>query len=217
MEYQVTVSDHALEDMVLAASESFVLGDARTWDSVEIHGYLWGSRRTQEGVEYVHVDKFSVSVSAWGDEDSVSVDKRVALLKDSVLGMWIPHCHFLGMFHTHPYESLTEVNDNKGWEFSDGDEESFLSDEDSWELARPGCPLSMVMAVTKIKNVKDAILEAKDNRIVFNVGELRFWLSAGIGDVSRGQTKTLSTDVSFRPFARYINWAGSRLRGVDGD
>ena len=40
MDYQITVSDHALEEMVLAASESFALGNARTWDSAEIHPRL---------------------------------------------------------------------------------------------------------------------------------------------------------------------------------
>lgn len=155
MEYQVTVSDHALEEMVLAASESFALGNARTWDSAEVQGYLWGSRRQGDGVEYIHVDRFSVSVSAWGDENSVAVDERVAQLKNSVIGLWAPHSHFVGTFHTHPYENLDEVNEVKGWEFSEEDVETFLDDEVLWALAMPSHPIAMVMTVTKMAAVHD--------------------------------------------------------------
>ena len=219
MERLVTISDHALEEMVLAASESFALGNARQWGSVEIQGYLWGSRREvkhdMETIQYIHIDKFSISTSAWGDEDSVSVDKRVARLKNSVLTLWAPHYHFLGTFHTHPYETLEEVRVSKGWNFSDGDRETFLSDEDLWEMARPECPIMVVMAVTKIARVQDSVLKTEvDGRLEFNVGNLRFWLSIVVGEVSRSQSKTLSENILFHPFTRYVNLASSELDGV---
>ena len=218
MDYIITVSDHALEEMVLAASESFVLGNARTWESAEIQGYLWGSRRLDKDVEYIHVDRFSVSVSAWGDVDSVAVDKRVAVLKNSIIELWAPHNHFLGEFHTHPYETLEDVNEVKGWNFSEEDEETFLKDEVLWALATPSHPIAMVMTVTKMAVVQDTYLEAENNRIKFNVGNLRFWLSVGIGGMSESQTKVFSTDnLLVHPFTRHINPSGTKLRGVEDE
>lgn len=220
MNYQITISDHALEEMVLAASESFVLGNASQWESTEIQGYLWGSRRADaaNSVEYIQVDKFSVSVSAWGDESFVSVDDRVALLKNSVLELWAPHYHFLGTFHTHPYETLDDVKKNQGWDFSEEDREGFLEYETLWELAAPSHPIAMVMAVTRIAKIHTSLLNVENNRIEFNVGNLRFWLSVGIGGMSRGKDKMFSTDdLLFHQFTRYVNLAGSELRGIDDD
>ena len=221
MLYQTTISDHALEEMVLAASESFVLGNSTWHGSVEIHGYLWGNRRVDSGgsVEYVHIDKFSISASASGDEDSVQVDDDVVRLKNSILNFWAPHYHFLGTFHTHPYDTLDEVKEHQGWNFSRQDRSVFLRDEDLWKLSGPNhYPIMMVMAVTQIAKVNDTELSVHANggRIEFNVGNLRFWLSMGIGRMSEGMDKEFSTeDVLFHPFTRHVNLAGSKLDGIN--
>ena len=217
MLYHVTISNHALEEMVLAASESFVLGNAAWHGSVEIHGYLWGNRRTDSDgyVEYIHVDKFSVSTSASGDEDSVQVDQDVVRLKNSIFNFWAPHYHFLGTFHTHPYSTLDDVKEHQGWDFSPEDKDVFLSDEDIWRLSGPNHqPIMMVMAVTQIAKVHDTELtvDANGGRMEFNVGDLRFWLSMGIGQVSESRDKEFSTsDILFHPFIRQVNLAGSKL------
>ena len=134
MKHQVTISNHALEEMVLAAGESFVLGSALADEGAEIHGYLWGGRRTDESkdIEYIHIDTLSVSSSACGDEDSVWVDGDVARIKDSVLNLWAPHYHFLGDFHAHPYRDHDEVKENEGWQFSKRDIKSFKKDKQVW-------------------------------------------------------------------------------------
>ena len=223
MLHQITIANHALEEMVLAASESFVLGNAKRFGSVEIQGYLWGNRRIEsddedESVEYIHVDKFSVSTSASGDDESVYVDQEVVLIKNSIVTLWAPHYQFLGAFHTHPYDTLGEVNSSSGWNFSSADEENFLDDADMWELSGTDHhPIMMVMAVTKIAAVFDTELKVTNGgrSLEFNVGNLRFWLSVGIGQVSRGMDKEFSTgNVRFHPFTRYFNAAGSRLDGI---
>ena len=70
-----------------------------------------------DGIEYLDVEKVSVSASALGDEDSILVDPRVVRIKNSILRLWAPHHHFLGEFHTHPYSNLEDVNRNNGWDF----------------------------------------------------------------------------------------------------
>ena len=203
---------------MLAASEAFVLGNANQWGSVEVHGYLWGSRRESDGIEYIDVDKFSVSTSAWGDDESVAVDERVVRIKHDILSLWTPHYHFLGTFHTHPYDSLQSVKKSNGWEFSKQDERVILADEDLWELSGPQTPIALVMAVTKIASVHDTFSEVEGGgrRLQFNVGNLRFWLSAGVGEVSESLEKVFSRDgILFNPYSRHVNLAGSRLEGVD--
>lgn len=218
MKHQVTISNRALEEMVLAASESFVLGNAATDGRVEIHGYLWGSRRTDksEDIEYIHIDKFSVSSSACGDEDSVWVDEDVARIKNSVLDLWAPHHHFLGDFHTHPYRDHDEVRKNEGWRFSKRDKKSFRKDEQVWKLSGSNAPIMIVMTVTKMKSVFETVLDMEaDNRFMFNVGNLRFWLSIGIGRLEEGRRVFSEDNVYFHPFSRYFNESGSRLDGVE--
>ena len=212
MKHQVTISNHALEEMVLAASESFVLGSALTdeHEGAEIHGYLWGGRRTDDkkDVEYIHIDKFSVSTSALGDENSVMVDRDVVRIKDSILHLWAPYHHFLGDFHTHPYGNYNEVNECEGWNFSKGDKKTFRDNDIAWSLCGSNRPIMMVMAVTRMGG----------NRLVFNVGNLRFWLSVGIGWKTRqGKRRFGEGRVCFDPLSRYFNKSGSKLEGVKKD
>ena len=219
MIHQVTISDHVLEEMVLAASESFILGSAVTDRRAEVHGYLWGSRRTSGGepdaIEYIHIDKFSVSSSAYGDEDIVSFDEKVARIKNSILDLWAPHYYFLGDFHTHPYATLKDVNKDEGWKFSEHDIKSFIKDDNSWGLSGSNSPIMMVMAVTEIGRVRDTVLDIEErNRLMFSVGNLRFWLSIGIGKKSeRGKRRFSEDDIYFHPFSRYFNESGSRIEG----
>lgn len=175
MKHQVTISNHALEEMVLAASESFVLGSALTdeHEGAEIHGYLWGGRRTDDkkDVEYIHIDKFSVSTSALGDENSVMVDRDVVRIKDSILRLWAPYYHFLGDFHTHPYGNYNEVNECEGWNFSKGDKKTFRNNDIAWSLCGSNRPIMMVMAVTRMGAVHNSSLEIRRDNSVFKVGE----------------------------------------------
>ena len=241
MKHQVTISNHALEEMVLAASESFVLGNAAMDGSVEIHGYLWGGRRTDDKVEYIHIDKFSVSTSALGDENSIMVDKDVVRIKDSILRLWAPYYHFLGDFHTHPYRDYDEVKKCEGWNFSKGDKKTFRDDDIAWSLCGSNKPIMMVMAVTEMGTVHNSSLEIQrgnsvfkvgeskkpydevlgrmgGNRLVFNVGNLRFWLSVGIGRKTRQEKRMFDEGrVCFDPLSRYFNKSSSKLEGVKKD
>ena len=222
LEHQVTISQPALEAMVLAAAESYVLGGPEFHGPVEVHGYLWGNRRTvdEEDMEYIHIDRFSVSSSAPSDEDSVRVDKRVARIKNSVLQLWAPHLHFLGDFHTHPYETREEVEQIEGWGPSKQDRKVFRRDKDAWRMASGAPPIMVIMAVAKMQNVHHSFLKVlRLNTWRFSVGELRFWLSVSIGKEKvrrkkKAKRSLSNEDVVLYPQSWRFNAAGSRLDGV---
>lgn len=225
MEISVRISNEALEDMVLSASESFVLGDGadkpsrrkRQSKSVETYGYLWGFRRksNDEQTEIVFIDKFSESLSARRKSTSVTPNKDAIWLKTSILERWSPHLAFIGDFHTHPYASRNEVESCNGWEFSETDISSFKKDTTLWKLSR-NRPLMLVMTVAPIEKVHETIGEFDERKNVwmFNVGQLRFWLSIGTG--YREKNKRVWTDegIYLDLDPRFYNESGARLEKV---
>ena len=131
-----------------------------------------------------------------------------------------PHLSFLGELHTHPYDSLREVNAVKGWEFSDEDREWWPESEDDetsvWRLYDAGeLPLWLVLAVAPLQRVHDTEgakpITARENVWTFDVGELRFWLHAELGDRDAAGTIQFEKDVVLNMTAPFSNLAGDRL------
>ena len=211
--------------MVLSATESFALGDGRKlprkrrddeMPSVETYGFIYGFQRALPswGEDFIHFDRFHESISARRSSDEVTPDANAIWLKNSIIERWSPHLSLLGDFHTHPYGSRKEAECARGWEFSPGDKEAFLGDDDLWKLADDR-PVMLVMAVAPIQNVHET--EAKWLRNfdvwVFNVGQLRFWLAAAVGE-RRGDDRHLRNDVMLELDPRFYNESGGRLSGV---
>lgn len=218
MDYFVRISDQALEDMVLAASEAKVLGDGnrRKHKGVETYGHLWGNRRpdAENEQEHIYIEKFSMSLSAVGTFNEVRPDEDALHLKASILERWSPHLMLLGDFHTHPFDSLRKIKTQKGWDFSDEDVKNFLADGDLWAHSHPLPPIMAVMAVTPLARVHDSKGDWETNyRWRFDTGQLRFWLSMGIG-CEAGDELWFSTDnvyLDLQP--RLYNESGDRLSG----
>lgn len=221
-DYHVRVSDQALEDMVLAASEAYILGPGRKKEErqkgrIETYGHLWGNRREVDNDHsHILVDRFSVSLSAWGTREGIRPHPEAICLKNQIIMRWSPHLCFLGDFHTHPYLDHDEVNECKGWDFSDQDIDDFLGHDSLslWKLSEPYPPIMAVMAIAKMGRVHRSAGEWKENNLwMFNVAEYRFWLSIGVGEISkRKKKKSFSTsDVYLDLDPRFVNESGDRL------
>ena len=220
-DYHVRVSDQALEDMVLAASEAYILGPGRKKEErqegrIETYGHLWGNRREDDNNHtHILIDRFSVSLSAWGTREDIRPHPDDIHLKNEIIMRWSPHLCLLGDFHTHPYANHDEVNKCKGWNFSQIDKRSFKEEDSLWKLSRPYTPIMAVMAIAKMGRVHRSTGEWKeDNRWMFNVGEYRFWLSIGIGKISKSKKrKSFSTSGVYLDLdPRFVNETGDRLR-----
>ena len=247
MNIEIRVSNRALESMVLSASESYVLGDGHRipikkshQNYKETYGYIWGIHRkiNKNSTEYIYVDRFYESLSARRKSDSVEPNEDAVRLKNSILERWSPHLSFLGDFHTHPYESLKEVQKCKGWEFSPSDKNSFKLDDHLWKLANDR-PIMLVMAVAPIEKVHDTTAESQESNCWrFNIGELRFWLTASVGYIRKSRSTVSSINSKKRASSRlktllrrrlfrkdkiflgldprfYYNPSGDRLSGTD--
>ena len=215
--------------MVLAASESFVLGDGRKPKrrtrggnvAVETYGYLWGHRRVSrsEDIENIYIDKFDESLSAKRKNSSVLPNEDAIKLKNSIIERWSPHLSFLGDFHTHPFDSLTEIEKFKGWRFSEQDINSFSNDDPLWDLS-DGSPLMLVMAVAPVERVHYGWgrTDGAQYRWRFDIGQLRFWLTAHIGYLD-SDSKRCSTHkkVILDLDTILYNESGARLEGADND
>ena len=230
MEIFVRISDRALEDMVLSASESYVLGDGSKKPSrrkksskfVETYGHLWGFRRNvkNEETQYVYIDRFSESLSARRKKGSVKPNEDAVWLKNSIVDRWSPHLSFIGDFHTHPYNSKEQVESCKGWEFSEGDIGYYKDNDALWELTG-NRPLMLVMTVAPIEKVHEteAIWIERNKVWVFNTGQLRFWISVGSGYERKRKRKRKRNftmeNVYLNLDPRFYNESGARLDGFD--
>ena len=209
--------------MVLSATESFALGDGRPRmrrdnevPSVETCGFIYGSRRTLPSSDevFIHVDRFHESISARRAKDEVTPDANAIWLKNSIIERWSPHLSLLGDFHTHPYGSRNEAQLARGWEFSEADKTTFLGDDDLWELSE-NRPVMLVMVVAPMQRVHETEAEWLYYDVwVFNVGHLRFWLAATVGELD-GDDRNFQKDVVLDLDPRFYNEPGGRLFGVD--
>ena len=214
MTLEITISDRALESMVLAACEAYVFGKDDDLEAVETYAHMWGfRRRSPDGqTEHVHVDRISVCVSAQVTNDHAAVFTDVIALQDDIVKHWSPHLSLLGDFHTHPYDTRQELIANRGWEFSDCDETSFLNDANMWQRA-DGDPLSLVMAVTQLQRVREGWATSKAAyRWRFDIGQYRFYLSAAAGRQNeRGEREFTQRGVNLALGQYFFNEAGNRV------
>ena len=170
-------------DLMLAAMESY---HVRHWgkhvvsgrNPAETAGLLWGYVVSRDDMDHVVVAHVSTDTFAKGTSGEVGLNETVTKVKQDVVRKRWPHLSLVGDFHTHPYRNYSEVVQNSGWEFSEGDRDWYESDHtpDSW----PGC-IAVVMAIGELKRFyEDSQLEAKavsNNSIRWQIDRFRFWLS----------------------------------------
>lgn len=212
--YQVRVSDAALDCMLMAATEAYMLGDERQYGQyVEIDGYVWGFHVDRGDETLIQVERFAPAISSKRASDSVEPNEDAALVMDAVMAQLCPQLSFLGEVHTHPYESLRQAQAAHGWRFSD---EDLMSMSDTvWQLTRDRPPLWLVVAIAPIEKVRATLPEEiKDDSAAwrFDVGNMRFWLNAEVvvdldedGRVQFAETTLLN--MVPRPF----NFSGNQL------
>lgn len=184
---RVSIEDRALQAMVMAALESYVIGNgekpvANGRSPVENFGHLWGyHHRNRDGEHTYRVEVFDVSISAIRKRTSVKPNKNSACLKADFMRKWTPHLSLIGDFHTHPYESVEEVKSISGYEYSVGDRSALLHDDLLWEQSDEQ-PLMLIMTVCELQRIHlTAGKWERNNVYTFDVGQYRLWLTAAVG------------------------------------
>jgi hypothetical protein len=219
-EFLVSMSERLVESVTLAALEAYVLGDGRPGrhrgSAVETFGYVWGYAKPDEDGAVIYLDRMSLSLSSQREGAAVTPNRHAAELKCNLMERWSPHLSLIGDFHTHPYASLPEVQENRGWEFSDADVAAFDGDDFLWGKAG-GHPVAVVVAVCRLRRVPETFGATTIGDAVesFDVGEFRFWIGVNVGYLDEGgrrrQTFVDGTGVVLDLGNRFSNVAGDRI------
>jgi len=166
MIYEVSVSEDALEAMAIAAIESYHLGNGRVRES-EIYGFVYGFQTEEDDEIKLYIDKMYVSLSAKGNNISVTPNPGAQHLINSIVTKRSPHRCLVGDFHTHPYTNRTEVDRDQGFEFSPQDFKSFLNSDFLWEESND-YPMMLTMTICRLQRV----FKSKDNISALTFGNL---------------------------------------------
>jgi hypothetical protein len=179
--YIIQISDDALMEMSLAALEAYVVPERQVSPKkklkteLETYGLLWGHEITlPDGDILYSVQKLTVDAMAHRRTDSVFPSGGLKVMKDMITSYWAQYS-FLGDFHSHPYEHYTDVENIKGYEFSEGDRKSMEINKNSDDDFR----ISLVMTIASLKKISDSQPEQiADNIICWTFNNYRFWLNA---------------------------------------
>lgn len=226
-EYIISISDEALDAMLLSAAETYYFGSGRksnrkdNLEYVEINGYLWGSCRCSNHYSYMHVEKFGPSISSRKRRDSYEANEKAPWLMNSIIWRRSPHLKFLGEIHTHPYDSLDSVESARGWDFSDEDREWWPASKDGqysvWNIYDTDFPLWLVLAVAPLQRVRSSggatQHDAQGNVWQFDIGELRFWLHAEVGRRDDDGYIQFEKNTWLNLYPPFTNEARARLEG----
>ena len=220
-EFVVRFSENFLEQSSVAALEAFCFGDGRPSRSgLATFGLIWGSRkRAASGVEVIYLDRLFVCLSAkrarsWCQQHEGGIRQMI-----EVVERLAPHQNLLGFFHSHPYDSLSEVMGTEGgpgYEFSDDDYEFLRSPSADllWENAHQS-PIMAVTTVCPIERVHDSDSRfVRDNVLQYNIGQYRLWFNVAVGYLEQGEracTTNKRSSVTIQNTSGFYNLSGERV------
>lgn len=126
---RVWIRELALQDMLLASMEAYLVpaGPGRAW--TEIYGLVFGSLRAAQKTPRVpismvdlNVERICIQHRALGSPSEVTADQRSEVAHLGMAEELFPYWHLLGDFHTHTFRNLEDIQANRGWRYSDWDE-----------------------------------------------------------------------------------------------
>lgn len=184
MYLNISIEDHVTPQLLTSALEAYEIAHPngrKKEDRLETFGLLWGyviperEDRNPRAVATIA----TVETSALRKTDSVQPDLDSLLLKIEFVRKYWPHLEVVGTFHSHPYASLKEVRDVKGWQASD-------DDLDFWpyihEQLFPTSPYlaHLILTVTKMDRRGWALPKEIANRsgIELSLDDKKVWITS---------------------------------------
>ncbi|MFI8749369.1 hypothetical protein ACIGG6_05135 [Vreelandella lionensis] len=124
------IEDNIVPQMFTTAIEAYKFSHRSTlrskgFDQLETFGLLWGYSIPAKGTlpAKVIATMATVETSAVRHNEWVAPNFDSLRSKKEFFEHYWPNIELVGTFHSHPYKNLSEVNDNKGWKASEGDQE----------------------------------------------------------------------------------------------
>jgi hypothetical protein len=128
---RVWIRELALQDMLLAGMEAYLVPAGSGKPSTEIYGTVFGSYRVSPqprprlrrmSLVDLNVERICIQHRAQGSPSEVRIDDRSEVTQLAMGEELFPFWHLLGDFHTHTYRTLAELTTRHGWRYSDYDE-----------------------------------------------------------------------------------------------
>lgn len=232
--YLVMLSENALISLLLSSLEAYAIEKkgfrGKHKKHLETYGSIYGQHiELEDGRTLLRIEIAETDTTARQTTCSVQYSEEAISLKRSVLASFWPHLDYLGDFHSHPYETLREVRDLKGYYLSDGDRANL---EDNWDSFFKDLRyrLGLVVTVAPMQRVRDSgkIWAGEGmNCLEFTIGNFRMWIAAycvyeacGLGCYTENQDFSVELTApaltgliwEHAPFGRYKN--GNFVRGA---
>lgn len=127
-ELRVWLREQALQDVLLAGLETFLVPAGSGKPSTEVYGIAFGTYRVAPrgpGADTsldVNIERVCIQHRAQLFPSEVITDARSEAMQLAMAEELFPYWHLVGDFHTHTYRDLDELRRRHGWEYSDWDE-----------------------------------------------------------------------------------------------
>ena len=132
---EVVLDGHALEGMLIGAMEAYLSPRRPRRKGYEIYGINLGMvreerQRRRHGIaiaRYVAVMRSQPQLSADADYKAVQPNSRsLDVILDATTALY-PQYQAVGDFHSHPYDDFWQLERDRGWEYSQWDEEANMN------------------------------------------------------------------------------------------
>ncbi|HPH66238.1 MAG TPA: hypothetical protein PLF40_10855 [Kofleriaceae bacterium] len=184
---RLRIEPRALEDILLAAAESYLVSPGRGARYSEVFGLCFGSsRRVDNGklgetIE-IGISRVATQLRARATSSSVNPNERSFEAQFQVARQFFPHLSVVGNYHTHPYNNLATLKANKGWVYSpsDGDTLPWFVDQMAQHHSVPYFSLIVAVASgSRQAAVRDTTRVITRNNVAqFAIGDLYFRIGA---------------------------------------
>ena len=121
----IFIEDAVLPQLFTSAIEAYAIKHKATHRSkakekIETFGLLWGHVIQQRGDKPARcvITSATIETSAIREHGSVTPDIDSIKTKEEFFERYWPNLELIGTFHSHPYESLDDVNSCSGWRAS---------------------------------------------------------------------------------------------------
>jgi hypothetical protein len=171
--------------LVLSSLEAYAIekkgSRGKNKKHLETYGSIYGQHiQLDDGRTLFRVEMAQSDTTAKQTTSSVHYSEEAIALKRAALASFWPHLDYLGDFHSHPYETLKEAKDLKGYYLSEGDRANL---SENWKTFFKGLRyrLGLVVTVAAMQRARDnGSSWAGDglNCLEFTIGNFRMWISA---------------------------------------
>lgn len=184
-ELTVSLDQRAIEDLLLAAAESYAVGPGgRGRRYTEIYGLCFGTRKLlgpngHPGYSQIlNVTRIVTQIRARGRASEVTPNDKSAKIHRKVAERFFRHLELLGDYHTHPFSDLSALKARRGWEYSPSDQASVMPWLEDTRAEGADPRFGLILGIARGGKAGRHAARRAPNRIQFTLDDYYFILAA---------------------------------------